>query len=690
MKQNIKRIAMIAAVLLSFLPMSAYDFEVDGIYYDIVSLPDMTCAVSGAKEEMKTLTIPSTINLNGRELKVVKVNDNAFSSNREITSVIVSTDTIGKQAFNGCDMIEKLELKSVKIIDDYAFYGCESLIEITIPGSVTSLGYGAFAISDKQKAVQTKLTFSEGEGFLKGEYTTVSHPGSFERRYFSKIVLNRDISGFDDAWGGCPSVSIGKNITYFPPYIGEGIEECDLSATNITIIAYHAFNGSSKKLSIKLPEKLDSIGTEAFAHRKIENIALPNTVRAIGKYAFRDCGLTSFEIPTNVEYLGRAFIAYNPIKQLIFPGNIKRIPDYAFEDCSIETFVIQEGVETIGKYALTDCSKLASISIPSSLRTIETGAFMGCSALTSFTIPGSVELIGEKVFDECKNLSKLEFEAGETPLYFQSSVEDAMTITKGGDYPSEEEAEANPYTWACIYLSPFCINNLTEVSLNRELAPEEIEDIEGTVAPDGMIVSYRVNKESYINSLYVTNHTLETLTIGEVPYNPFAAPEPIIKTWSDYKLYGNDRYIKNNIYKTYSLSPTLDPTKLEKIKVINCKLAEPPVLECDFPTGVYLSATLNVPIGSKSAYENAPYWKNFWGIQESDFSGVDEIQDTSTTRKIKITNHGIQALTDVKAEIYAVDGRLLDALDMNRGDFHSLPAGVLIVKVDGQATKVVM
>ena len=45
MKQIILTIGLAVSMLLSSLPSYAYDFEVDGIYYSVISPTDLTCEV---------------------------------------------------------------------------------------------------------------------------------------------------------------------------------------------------------------------------------------------------------------------------------------------------------------------------------------------------------------------------------------------------------------------------------------------------------------------------------------------------------------------------------------------------------------------------------------------------------------------------------------------------------------------
>lgn len=115
----------------------AYDFEVNGIYYDIVSLPDLTCKISGGKPEITDLNLPSKVSLNGRDLNVIMIGEEAWK-NKNISSLTIESgiDSIGASAFEGCVNLTNLNLGSVKGIATKAFYNCRTLGTITLPGSL--------------------------------------------------------------------------------------------------------------------------------------------------------------------------------------------------------------------------------------------------------------------------------------------------------------------------------------------------------------------------------------------------------------------------------------------------------------------------------------------------------------------------------------------------------------------------
>ena len=109
-----KKLLLIVFGLISFAS-HAYDFEVDGIYYNVLSLSDLTCEVTYNAENEKSgylgfyesrggsrgtsglsrtypsykgeVIIPATVNYKGRELKVTGIGDYAFLNCSELTSL---------------------------------------------------------------------------------------------------------------------------------------------------------------------------------------------------------------------------------------------------------------------------------------------------------------------------------------------------------------------------------------------------------------------------------------------------------------------------------------------------------------------------------------------------------------------------------------------------------------------------
>lgn len=96
------------------------------------------------------VVIPESINVEGEEIPVKLIYGNAFrKGNNEITSVSIpsSVTKIGYQAFMGCNDLKEVIIKddsSLTIIDNAVFSSCLSLETIFIPSSVTTFGNDVF------------------------------------------------------------------------------------------------------------------------------------------------------------------------------------------------------------------------------------------------------------------------------------------------------------------------------------------------------------------------------------------------------------------------------------------------------------------------------------------------------------------------------------------------------------------
>ena len=102
---------------------SAYDVEVDGIYYNLVK--KVAVVTSGDKKYEGEVIIPELITVNEENYTVTDIQSNAFSDCSGLTSIAIPN--------------------SVTRIGSGAFGGCSGLTSITIPNSVTTIGRGAFS-----------------------------------------------------------------------------------------------------------------------------------------------------------------------------------------------------------------------------------------------------------------------------------------------------------------------------------------------------------------------------------------------------------------------------------------------------------------------------------------------------------------------------------------------------------------
>ena len=264
-------------------------FNIDRLYYYIIS--EYEVGVDKCKLPYGDIVIPSIIEYKGKTYSVSHIEDNAFNSCSNLSSITIpnSVRSIGESAFSGCSNLSSITIpNSVKSIGSLAFSGCSNLSSITIPNSVKSIGSLAFSGCSKLASITIPNSVTNiGESVFSGcsKLASITIPNS---------VTN--IGNY--AFSGCSNLS---SITI---------------PNSVKSIGFLAFRGCSKLASITIPNSVKSIGSLAFnGCSNLSSITIPNSVTNIGESVFSDCNITSVTI-TNLKSNKTEPIVYKFNKKL--------------------------------------------------------------------------------------------------------------------------------------------------------------------------------------------------------------------------------------------------------------------------------------------------------------------------------------------------------------------------------------
>ena len=176
---------------------------------------------------------------------------------------------------------------------------------------------------------------------------------------------------------------------------------------------------------------VNAIGQNAFGYTpNLTSVTIPESVTIIGQGAFSGCTvLTSITIPNNVTTIGEhAFKGCSGLTSITLPNSVTTIGSAAFRECTGLTSITVGAGNTI--YDSRDnCNAIIEKStkkliagckttiIPNTVEMIDAGAFSGQTGLTSITIPESVTSITNNPFTECSGLSTITVASG-NPKYY--------------------------------------------------------------------------------------------------------------------------------------------------------------------------------------------------------------------------------------------------------------------------------
>ena len=317
-KHYIKKLFAAVAVLLCCITANAHDFEVDGIYYNLLSSVDLTVKVtykgdyydSFSNEYSGDVIIPSTVTYKSKTLTVTSIGGSAFYDCSGLTSITIpnSVTSIGSSVFSGCSKIKKVELDCTTIgtwfsgkssieevvlgdnvtsIGYEAFEYCSGLTSVTIGNSVTSIGDYAFngCTSLKDLRIEDgKSTLSLGYNYYNNNYS--AGEGLFYDSPLETLYLGRNLS-YDADWG----------YGYSPFYNKTKLASVTIG-NSVTSIGDYAFYGCDGLTSITIPNSVTSIGERAFSSCSgLTSITIGNSVTSIGDYAFYYCsGITNISL----------------------------------------------------------------------------------------------------------------------------------------------------------------------------------------------------------------------------------------------------------------------------------------------------------------------------------------------------------------------------------------------------------
>ena len=294
---------------------------------------------------------------------------------------------------------------SVTGIGESAFSGCSKMTSVTIPSSVTKIEKNAF-----------------------------NDCSSLATVYISDLAAWCNIDFVESSEGTVPYSSNPLNYAHRLYLKGSEIKLLEIPE-GVKTIKYAVFEGLSNVTSVTIPNSVTLIGRNAFRGCSgFTSLTIPKNVTSIGTYAFWECsGLTTIEseitspftitnvfessitnsvtlyVPLGTKSAYQSTSGWKAFKNIVEQGGV----GFDFE---VDGFNYRVGENNTATVIAKTPAYTGKIVIPNkvsyqgttySVTGIGEGAFSGCSKMTSVTIPSSVTRIDKDAFKDCSGLASV-------------------------------------------------------------------------------------------------------------------------------------------------------------------------------------------------------------------------------------------------------------------------------------------
>lgn len=443
----------------------SYD-DGQGSVWTYVIVDEKVARITACATEVASLAIPREI----EGLPVYRIGPDACSRNDFIEEIICpdSIESIGSCAFRLCRNLRKVVFpENVTAFSASWLSHCPSIEELVLPGLLDKLESSVF---DNEGLKRLRI----------GRNVSRVVPGAFEKTCLESLTLDERnpylVTDGESLYtaDGTVFVALCKPVKRL--VVAEGCEKIAKKACcNI-----HALE------SVELPGTLKVVGTYAFAHSGLTEVAIPSSVEVIGERAFFHCrdlrsvalsegllriegsafeesALESLRIPSTIDSIGASIIARtnvvasgdgatisiagaSPTLFLDGSGGLYRHEEDGVHlvqliDADCTEFVAHEKTRVVDDRAFAFHKTVRSAVFHDGLEKVGTSAFRVCSDLRFVTLPDSVRSIGPEAFFDSR------LESIRIPASLEELGENAL-VTLGahhiGDPPSIKSVEVAP------------------------------------------------------------------------------------------------------------------------------------------------------------------------------------------------------------------------------------------------------
>lgn len=282
-----------------------------------------------------------------------------------------------------------------------------------------------------------------------------------------------------------------ENFKYFTDVkqISRGAPSPGRLSTKFNILA------SDNVRKLVLPDGVKEIRLYAFRNAKIQEIHLPDSLEIIEESAFRSSKLKSITIPDSVTAIkDNAFMLCRNLTRVKLSNSLQKISSECFANAALESVEIPNRVKEIGKWSFSN-NGLKSVALGNSVKYIDAFAFR-LNKIKTLTIPNSVAAIGRKAFFMNKitnlvipnNVQTIEYKAFAKNNIKTLALGSGVTHIKNFAFAGNNLVDLIiPFNVKIIGFKAFFLNNIETL-----IIPNSVTTIESKAFVNNKITSVRI------------------------------------------------------------------------------------------------------------------------------------------------------------------------------------------------------
>ncbi len=640
------------------------------------------------RAERKTVVIPATYEMKNASNQTVSypvkaIADRAFFGHpMQAILFMGQIDSLGKQAFSGCENLLSITLPSVEAIGEYAFFNCKSLTAISIPDSVKDIGDAAFANCYALETLTIGTGLEQiGESAFSAchSLTSVVIPTSVKTvgsRAFLGCVALQTLTSLgnplleSNVFAGCINLREATIPAGWLQQISKGNLR-SLTVTGGSSIPDGALSDAPLLETLSLPASLNNIGSLVFYgcySLRTVTVDAENTAFCVdGGFLYSKDLTKLYLVPAMTEGVvtlkdsvtaiadgALAYCAY--MTAVSVPAGLEEVGKSAFEGCTaLLEITLPNGTLSVGDGAFADCTLLNKVNLPNTLTSVGDGILSGCMAVSEASVPANVALALEK-----ENLRKLTVTAGSfisVKAFYncekleEISLPDSLT-TIGANAFTGTAYYDDPANWTTVgegqllYIGNHLIaaTNISGECIVREgvvtvaasafagntemtsvVLPETVISIGKEAFKNCVAVNAATVPASALSSMPLTALTSITIISGTIPENAFAGCTALanITLGSDVIAIGKNAFDDTAYYK--NATNWIDEGKV--LYIDNCLIAAKSDLADIYTVRENTALIANGAFAGNTALTSVSFPTSLKYVGNAAFLGCSEIAD---------------------------------------------------------------